>query len=115
MNYDQCKAAEAAEGFDRDLAEDAVGEALEGVEIFPSRVPGVVAFERVEARDWNELAACLSEAVGHPVACIATADWNFDDSNDEEAVFVAFAIPSLPADYADDLRNLMTPRLVPSI
>lgn len=115
MNHDQCKAVEAAEAFDRDVAEDAVNEALEGVEIFPSRVPGVVAFERVEDCDWDELAARLAEAVGHPVACIATADWNFDDRHDEEAVFVAFAIPSLPADYAEDHRNLMTPRAVPSI
>jgi hypothetical protein len=115
MNYDQCRTVEAAEAFDRDMAEDAVNEALGGVAIFPSRVPGVVAFERIEDRDWDELATRLAEAVGHPVACIATADWNFDESNDEEAVFVAFAIPSLPGDYAEDHRNLMTPRAVPSI
>lgn len=115
MNQDRCNALEAAEAFDRSLAEDAVSGALGGVEIFDSRVPGVVAFERVEVRDWNAFASDLAAKVGHPVACIASADWSFDDRHDEEAVFVAFAIPSLPADYADAARNLATPRSGPSI
>lgn len=115
MTYDQCDAIEAGENFDRTVAEDAVREALGGVEIFESTVPGVVAFERVEAPDWDAFAADLASKVGHTVACIASTDWSFEDRNDEEGFFVAFAIPSVAADYADDGRNLMTPRAVPSI
>jgi hypothetical protein len=115
MTHDRCNDLEAADAFDRSLAEDAVSEALGGVEIFDSRVPGVVAFERVDVQDWNAFATDLAAKVGHPVACIASADWSFDDRHDEEAVYVAFAIPSLPADYADDHRNLMSARTVPSI
>lgn len=114
MTYDQCDAIEAAEGFDRTAAEDAVREALDGIEIFDSNIPGVVAFERVDGMDWNAIAATLAEKVGHGVACIATADWSFDDRHDEKSVFVAFEIPSLPADYADPHRNMVETQSVPS-
>jgi len=80
------------------------------VTVFESRTPGVMAFERLTAReaapvDWDMLAQVLSAAGGAPVVCVAPCDWSFDDSHDEEATLVAFDVPGLDDGYRDDPRN----------
>lgn len=88
--------------------------------IFDSAVPGVMAFERIDAivgsnKMADDLADHLTAETGIPVICIANCDWSFDDACDEEATLVAFDIPSLPEDYRDDPRNQIEPRERPSI
>lgn len=118
MKYETAIATEKAEGFDRTVAEDAIDAYMTSklggsFAFFESANPGVLAMERPdyndsERIDWDELAARLKEATGVKVACVAQCEWSFDDRCDEEAVFIAFDIPSLPEDYADDSRDLLT-------
>lgn len=103
---------ETAEGFDRGKAEIALQDYLiakigGGASMFESREPGVIAMERLgwqdeDRIDWEELAFTLENEIGTPVACIDDADWSFDDRPDEEATYIAFAIPSLNPEYADE-------------
>jgi hypothetical protein len=99
--------------------EDAVLAAIEkriggAVEMFDSDNLGVVAFERLSGSDagkidWQELAAALARDTGVGVTCVVHTHWAFDDRCDEEATFIAFDLPSVPADYRDDkYRNLIS-------
>jgi hypothetical protein len=103
--------------FDPDVAEDAAQaffrEAIGGaVQMFESRQPGIIAFERLGLSDapnidWRKLAERLTAAIGHRVVCVADCDWQFDDRCDEAATFVSFDVPGLDPDYRADYRNLV--------
>ena len=102
---------------DQSNLEDAVLEAIEKrigapVQIFESANFGVVAFERLTGSDrskvdFQEVAAQLARSTGIGVCCVCNADWTFDDKCDEEATFIAFDLPSVPADYKDNSHRNM--------
>lgn len=104
---------------DQSNFEDAVSAALSkrlgGMppDIFESSTLGVVAIARLEGRDaervyWQEVAAELARETGVGVTCIAHCDWTFNDQPDEEAVFIAFDLPTA-VDYRDDpYRNMIS-------
>jgi hypothetical protein len=107
---------DVVEGFEQSVFEDAVKAALakrigEEPDIIGVNLNyGVVPFIRLEGKkvDWQELAAALARQTGVGVTCIAHCDWSFADRPDEEATFVAFAVPGVSEDYRDDpYRNLI--------
>lgn len=115
---------ETAEGFDRSVVEDIVQAYFERtiggpLAMFESSNPGVIAFERptgtdASKTDWDELAADIVRGTGIGVDLIANADWTFDDRPDEEAVYIACRIPSLPFDYSfedNKYRAIIDPML----
>lgn len=112
---DTVKQAEMADGFDRDAVEEALAAAVArriGMrpDFLPSANPGVLAICRLDFRDadavdWQEVVSEVAREAGHPVVCVANADWTSDDGPDEEATWIAFGIPSLPGDYRGDFRN----------
>lgn len=72
---------------------------------------GVVPFVRLEGKrlDWQEVAAALARQTGVGVTCVAHCDWSFVDRPDEEATFIAFAVPGVSEDYRDHpYRNMVT-------
>ena len=119
MTYEECAAIEKAEGFDRTAVEDAIAEAVNAAigqqpAAFESRNPGVVAVERVhcfgdDRLDWQRVMTEVARKTGAAAVCVAHCDWQQDDDADEEAVLIAFDIPSLPEDYRDDHRNQIFP------
>lgn len=111
--YDVAREIENGDGFDRASVEEALQKAMTdmlggGVEIYDSAVPGVIAFERIDI-DVQRLGDRLSKDIGIGVVCIANCDWTFDGRHDEEAILIAFDIPSVPDDYRDDWRNEYSP------
>src|SRR5690606_1134501 len=84
--------------------------------ILDSEVPGVIALERPGGSDtrkfrWDELAAEIARKTGLGVNSIVHCDWEQVDDADEEAVYIAIEIPSLPTNYRDDpYRNQISAR-----
>lgn len=75
---------------------------------------GVVPFIRLDGSecrridDWQEVAAELARETGVGVSCIANCDWCLMQGPDEEATFIAFAVPGLADNYRDDqYRNMI--------
>ena len=102
--------------WNRDLVEETAREAIDAglvsgplksgsAKPFECRVPGVIAFERMETTgrddlDWPACAQAVADATGLVVLAVAHCDWSFDDRCDEEATFIAFDVPGVPEDYA---------------
>jgi hypothetical protein len=111
-------------GMDQSNFEDAVCDAIEKrigsrPTAFASATYGVVAIERLTGRDakvdWDEVAAELARTTGVGVTCVANCDWTFDDQPDEEATYIAFACPNVPADYAhSEYRSLLSGEFDPA-
>jgi len=79
-----------------------------------SNTPGVVAMCRLDHIDdskveWQEVVTEVVEQLGVGILCVANCDWLVEGDCDEEATFISFDVPSLPADYRDDHRNEIDP------